>query len=197
VDPQRTFCPNPECPAIGQMGQGSIEVHRRKEGRYICRVCKQTFAARTGTMFYRLRTTAEMVTRVVTLLAYGCPLQASIVAFDLDERTVQDWQARAGQHCERVHEHLVQQPRDLGQVQADEIRVKNFCTDHDSLRVAGIIGGHKWLPRTPAMAAGIADHRWTVYEVLAYRVPLPGWSPPRRRGRRSAALKALIARWRR
>ena len=124
MDPQRTFCPNPECPARCQIGQGNIGVHRRKEGRYICRVCKQTFAARTGTMFYRLRTTAEMVTRVVTLLAYGCPLQASIVAFDLDERTVQDWQARAGQHCERVHEHLVQQPRDLGQVQADEIRVK-------------------------------------------------------------------------
>jgi hypothetical protein len=29
--------------------------------------------------------------------------------------------------------------------------VYNFCTDHQSLRVPGIIGGrHKWLPRTPA-----------------------------------------------
>ena len=32
--------------------------------------------------------------------------------------------------------------------------VYNFCTDHKSLRVPGIIGGRrKWLPRTPAMAA--------------------------------------------
>ena len=73
--------------------------------------------------------------------------------------------------------------------------IYNFCTDHDSLRLAGIIGGHKWLPRTPAMAAGLADHRWTVKELLSYRVPLPHWTPPKRRGRRSAALKALIARW--
>jgi transposase-like protein len=124
VDPQQTFCPNPACPARGQVGQGNIGVHSRKEQRYICRVCKQTFAARTGTVFYRLRTPAETVTLVVTLLACGCPLQAIVVAFGLDERTVQDWQARAGQHCERVHEHLVPQPRDLGQVQADEIRVK-------------------------------------------------------------------------
>ena len=99
-------------------------VHSRKEGRYICHVCKQTFSARKGTAYYRLRTAAETVTLVVTLLAYGCPLQGIVVAFGLDERTVQDWQARAGQHCESVHEHLVQQPRDLGQVQADEIRVK-------------------------------------------------------------------------
>ena len=35
-----------------------------------------------------------------------------------------DWQERAGRHCQRVHEHLVQQPRDLEHVQADEIRVK-------------------------------------------------------------------------
>jgi hypothetical protein len=343
-------------------------VHSRKERRYICHQCRQTFAASQGSVFYRLRTPVETVTLVVTLLAYGCPLQAIVMAFGLDERTVQDWQRRAGQHCEQVHAHLIEQPRDLGQVQADEMRVKlqggivwlamalqvptrlwlgarlspqrnlaliealiqqvrrcalcrpllfctdgfsayvraiqivfrepvptrrpgrphlrpwdgiyiaqvvkqyaghcvigierrvvqglsaqvsaliqrtqgsggintayierlnatfrarlvnlvrrgralayrentlyqaaylmgtiyNFCTEHDSLRVAGLIGGHKWLPRTPAMAAGLADHRWTVNELLAYRVPLTKWSPPKRRGPRSAALKALIARW--
>jgi hypothetical protein len=30
----------------------------------------------------------------------------------------------SGQHCQAIHEHLVEQPRDLGQVQADEIWVK-------------------------------------------------------------------------
>jgi hypothetical protein len=62
---------------------------------------------------------------VVTLLAYGCPVQAIVAAFGLDERTVARWQGRAGAQCRRVHEHLVQAGRvELGQVQADEIRVR-------------------------------------------------------------------------
>jgi transposase-like protein len=61
---------------------------------------------------------------VVTLLSYGCPPQAIVAAFGLDERTVFDWQEKAGEHCERVHQDLVEKPRDLVQVQADEIRVK-------------------------------------------------------------------------
>lgn len=384
MDPQHVFCPNMACPARGRYGQGNIGVHSRKERRYICHECKQTFAANKGTAFYRLRTSSSLVTLVVRLLAYGCPVQAIVVAFGLDERTVQDWQRRdfgdlsrvAGQHCERVHEHLVQQPRDLGQVQADEIRIKmqgsiawlamaiqvstrlwlggtlsgqrnmalvealiqkvracalcrpllfctdgfqayvqairstfrepihigrrgrpsmrdwdgifiaqvvkqyaghrvcgierrliqgvlsqvnqliqrtqgqgdintayierlnatfrarlvnhdfcsakigvrrgralarqrstlyecaylmgtvyNFCTYHKSLRIPGIIGGHKWIPRTPALAAGITDHCWTVHELLAYHVPPPPWSPPKRRGPKSKTMKALIARW--
>ena len=43
----------------------------------------------------------------------------------LDERTVCDWHRRAGQHCQQVHEHLVESSQhDLEQVQADEIKVK-------------------------------------------------------------------------
>jgi hypothetical protein len=60
--------------------------------------------------------------------------------------------------------------------------VYNFCTNHQSLRLHGIIGRHKWLSRTPAMAAGITDHRWTMLELLSYRVPLSQWTPPKRRG---------------
>jgi transposase-like protein len=369
VDPQQVFCPNPDCPARGQIGQGNIGVHSRKERRYKCRACGGTFAASRGTVYYRRRIASDCITLVVTLLAYGCPVQAIVAAFGLDERTVMAWQHDAGQHCAAVHEHLVQQPRDLGQVQADEIRVKmqggivwlamalqvstrlwlgatlsprrdlalilaliqkvracalyqpvlfcmdglssyiqairrtfreplprqgrtgrrrlqpwadlyiaqvvkqyaghavigverrivqgtaaqvhaliertqggggintayierlnatfrarlvnlvrrgralaqrpatlyqatylmgtiyNFCTDHDSLRLAGPDGGPKWLPRTPAMAAGITDHRWSVADLLAYRVPPPPWLPPKRRGRRSRDLQALIARW--
>jgi hypothetical protein len=47
-----------------------------------------------------------------------------VVAFGFDERTVQAWHKRAGQHCQQVQAHVVQQPRDLGQVQADELWVK-------------------------------------------------------------------------
>lgn len=77
-----------------------------------------------GTVFYRLRTAKETVILVVTLLAYGRPVQAIVMAFGLGERTALSRQSRSGQHCQQVQEHLVEQPRDLGQVQADEIRVK-------------------------------------------------------------------------
>ncbi len=373
MDPQQVFCPNPECPANGRPGKGNIGVHSRKERRYRCRVCGKTFAASTGSVYYRLRTAVETVTLVVTLLAYGCPVQAIVMAFGLDERTIQDWQRRAGQHCEQVHAHLVQQPRDLGQVQADEIWVKlmgrkvwmalalqvstrlwlggvvsaqrdrdliravlqkvracalprpllvcvdglstyitavrwvfrdrlpregrtgrqrfqpwrglymaqvikqyaqrhvvgvqrhivqgrpnaiqrlidrsqgaggintsyierlnatfrarlqwlvrrgrslgrqverlqagmylvgavyNFCTCHDSLRVRRHgrpdRAGHRWHLRTPAMAAGLTDHCWSVHELLAYAVPPPRWIPTLRRGRPSNAFRALVAAW--
>jgi hypothetical protein len=73
--------------------------------------------------------------------------------------------------------------------------VYNFCCEHASLRLPGLIGGHQWLGRTPAMAAGLTDHCWTMEELLTYHVPPPPWTPPKRRGPPSQALKALIARW--
>jgi transposase-like protein/IS1 family transposase len=361
MNPTTVFCPNRACPARGQTGQGNIGVHSRKEKRFICTACQKTFAATKGTAIYRLRTPAETVALVLTLLAHGCPLQAIVVAFGFDERTVAAWEARAGRQGQAVQEHLVEQPRDLGHVQADEIRVKtqggivwmalammvqtrlwlagevsghrdmplirqliervwrcaahrpllcctdgfvayirairetfrdpirtgaqgrprlrpwrnvciaqvvkryaqrrvvdverrivegtparvetlrrraqgagvintayierlnatfrerlasltrrgralvrcpltlqhgmyligtvyNFCTPHTSLAQ---VGGNT----TPAMAAGITDHCWTVQELLSFPVPPPRWTPPNPRGRRSHALKRLIARW--
>jgi transposase-like protein len=370
MDPQTVFCHNPACPASGQVGKGNIGVHSLKERRYICHLCGKTFAETKGTVFYRLRTAPDVVVLVVTLLAYGCPLQAIVMAFGLDERTVQSLQSRSGQHCQRVHEHLVEQPRDLGQVQGDEIRAKvqggilwmamalqvqtrlwlggvlstardmtlivalmqkvrhsalcrsllfcvdgcaayvgairkvfrepirngepgrpplrswdgiyiaqvikqyahkhvvavsrrivqgtqtqidallqatqgggsintayieslnatfrsritalirrgralarqmatlhdtmylvgtvyNFCAYHTSLRLPLYLpnGRRRWLRRTPAIAAGITDHLWTVQELLSFRVPPPPWKPPRRRGRPSNAVKSLVAQW--
>ena len=373
MDPQQTFCHNPDCPARGKVDRGNIGVHSRKQQRYICHECKRTFTQSKGTVFYRLRYSCELVTQVITLLAYGCPLQAIVAAFGIDERTVADWQHRAGGHCEQVHQHLVHHPRDLGQVQADEIRVKyqsgiawlalaiavptrlwiagvvsgcrdgalirrlvqqvhqcalyrplllcvdglaayvsaiqqvfrnpiftgkpgrpqlrlwhhlcivqvvkqraqkqprrvigivrrivcgtsqrveslikqtqhtmtahvnyierlngtfrarisvlvrrgrglarqlqtleramylmgcvyNFCTPHRSLRLVLYLPNNhrRWLERTPAMAANITEQVWTVEQLLCYRVPLPPWQPPRRRGRTSAKINALIQRY--
>src|SRR5215472_13235117 len=51
--------------------------------------------------------------------------QAIVHAFGLDERTVAQWRDRAGQHCQRVHETMVEQGQlDLVHVQADELRVR-------------------------------------------------------------------------
>ena len=361
MDPTTTFCPNMACPARGQTGQGNIGIHSQKEQRFICTQCRKTFTAPKGTALYRLRTSAEMVSLVVTLLAHGCPLPAMVVAFGYDERTVASWLARAGGQGQAVQEHVVEQPRALGQVQADEIRVKtqgrivwmalammvktrlwlggevsaqrdmplirrliervkrcaahrpllvctdglvsyirairetfrepvhtgqggrprlrpwrhifiaqvvkryerrrvveterrivdgtparvetlrrrsqgggvintayierlnatfrarlasltrrgralarrtltlqhgmyligtvyNFCTPHESLCVASG-------KQTPAMAAGITTHCWTIRELLAFHVPPPRWTPPKRRGRPSHTLKRLMARW--
>ena len=361
MDPATTFCPRLACPARGQTGQGNIGIHSRKDKRFLCTACHKTFSATKGTALYRLRTATETITRVVTLLAHGCPPQAIVAAFGFDERTVASWMARGGVQGQAVQEHLVEQPRDLGQVQADEIRVKkqggivwmalammirtrlwlagevsehrdmplirrliervrrcaaprpllvctdglcsyirairetfrdpvhtgkggrprlrpwrnvliaqvvkryerrcvvaterrivdgtparvetlrrrsqgggvintayierlnatfrarlasltrrgralarrtltlqhgmyligtvyNFCTPHESLCVAGG-------KQTPAMAAGITDHCWTIRELLEFHVPPPRWTPPKRRGRPSHTLKRLMARW--
>jgi len=370
MDPSKVFCHNPQCPARGKTGCGNIGVHSRKENRYICHVCGKTFAESKGTVFYHLRYPVEFVTQMITLLAYGCPIPAIVAAFGLDERTVSSWQRRAGKHCQKVHNHLVQQPRDLGQIQADEIRVKhqggiawlamalqvstrlwlggivgahrdgnlinrliervrgcalycsllfcvdgyiayvpaiqkvfrtpvltgkrgrpylrawehicivqvmkqvsmkrvvgvvrriaqgtskqvqgllqqtqntihahvayierlngtfrsriaalarrgrclarqlpviqhsmylvgtvyNFCEPHHSLRKTLYLPSNRrhWVQRTPAIAAGIADHIWTMQELLSYQVPLPPWEPPKRRGRPSRQTKELIRRW--
>ena len=360
MDPTTVFCPNRHCPARGQTGQGNIGIHSQKEQRFICHECQQTFSATTGTALYRLRTAAETVSLVVTLLAHGCPVQAMVAAFGFDERTITAWWARSGRQGQAVHEYLVEQPRDLGQVQADELRVKKqggivwmalammvttrlwlggevseqrdlplirrliervrrcaarrpllVCTDglvssirairetfrdpvhtgtggrprlrpwrhlciaqvvkryerrrvvaterrivdgtparvetlrrrsqgggvintaymerlhatfrerlaplarrcralarqpltlHEGMCVVGTAYNfctpHASLSQAqqtpPAMAAGITDHCWTMHELLAFHVPLPRWTPPKRRGRPSRALQRLIARW--
>lgn len=119
------FCPHQECKARGKIGQGNIVIHRRKRPRYRCKACGKTFSVRDGTMFEGLRKPTELIVLVVTLLSYGCPIQAIVHAFELDERTVASWRERAGQHCQQVHQTVVQQEQlDLVHVQADEIRVK-------------------------------------------------------------------------
>jgi IS1 family transposase len=60
----------------------------------------------------------------------------------------------------------------------------NFVLPHASLRQAlvhpiatnGAGSAKRWRPRTPAMAAGLTDHIWTLREVLMFRVP--PWPQP-------------------
>ena len=66
--------------------------------------------------------------------------------------------------------------------------VSHFCTPH--ARLAHGRGG-----TTPALAAGITEHGWTVQARLSLHVPPSRWTPPTHRGRPSHAFKRLIERW--
>jgi hypothetical protein len=60
----------------------------------------------------------------------------------------------------------------------------NFCLPHGSVRqplsqpvpTNGTGSAKQWWPCTPAMAAGLTDHVWSLKEVLLYRVP--PWPQP-------------------
>ena len=144
MDPQNQFCHNADCSARGVVGQGNIRIFSRKETRYQCTTCNQTFTATKGTPFYRLHKTAELMVVVLTLLSHGCPLQAIVAAFGLDERTVSAWQAQGGAQGQRVHAHLVQQGQiHLQHVQADELWVK-------------LVGKRTWM----ALALAVPSRLW-------------------------------------
>src|SRR5512135_1720943 len=101
-------------------------------------------AASTDTPFYRLHKDPGLFVCVVTLLAFGCPTQAVVAAFGLDERTVADWQDKAGGHAQAVHHHFLgTSPLDLQHVQADEIYGKTA-------------GGRCWR----AMALAVPSRIW-------------------------------------
>jgi transposase-like protein len=144
VDPTKAFCDNPDCPARGKLRQGNIKVHCHKSRRFRCTSCNKTFAASKGTPFYRLHKGAGLFVCVITLLTHGCPLQAIVAAFGLDERTVADWYKKSGQHGQGVHHHFLQaQPLDLQHVQADELYGKRQ-------------GGRSWV----AMAMAVPCRLW-------------------------------------
>ena len=60
----------------------------------------------------------------------------------------------------------------------------NFCLPHASLRLPraelestnGTGSAKRWCLQTPAMAAGLTDHVWSLREVLLFRVP--PWPQP-------------------
>ena len=127
MDPQTIFCPNLDGLASGHRGTGNITIHRRKEQRYRCAECGKTVSGRTRTPLYRRRTPAALIAQVITLITYGCPIVAVQAAFGVQAQTVREWVEAAGLHAEALHHELVVQQRDLGHVQADELRLKTQC----------------------------------------------------------------------
>jgi len=144
MNPEGVFCTNPACADRGATDKGNVKVHSHKDRRFRCWTCSKTFTASKGTPLYRLHRDPALFLCVVTLLTHGCPLQAVVVAFDLDERTVADWQFKAGAHCQAVHQHHLQSHQlDLQHVQADELYAKRQ-------------GGRSWM----AMAMAVPCRLW-------------------------------------
>jgi transposase-like protein len=167
MDPTTVFCPHRHCPATGQTGMGNIGVQSQQAQRFLCHECPQTFRATKGTALYRLRTAAETGRLVGTLLAQGCPVQAMVAAWGLDERTVAACWARSGRQGPAGQEYLVEHPRDWGQGQADALRIKPQ-------------GGIVWM----ALAMMVKTRLWLGGEVSAPRdLPL------------SRRLVARVRRW--
>ena len=131
-----------------------------------------------------LRTPTDLVIIVVSLLCYGCPIQAIVQAYGLDERTVADWQKRAGKHCQQVHQAIVEQGNVQTQhVQADEIRAKGskmvawmaMAIDATSrLWLAGVVS----VRRDRELADGLLRHvRACCRSMRALLVCTDGWAP--------------------
>jgi transposase-like protein len=183
MDASQVFCPNVACVARGKSGEGNIVSHGKARARYLCKTCGKTFSVYAGTMFEGLRKPKTLIVIVVTLLAYGCPIQAIVQAFGLDERTVANWRDRAGKHCQQVHQTVVQQGQlDLVHVQADEIRVKG----HKMIAWMGLammvstrlwLGGVVSLTRDRSLADRLlAQVRACCQPVRALLVSTDGWS---------------------
>jgi transposase-like protein/IS1 family transposase len=125
MDASKQFCPYLECKSRGQIGQGNIVIHQRSRPRYKCKTCERTFSAKAGTALEGIRKPEELFITVSSLLSQGCPIQAIVYTYHLDERTVAAWRDRAGRQCEKVHKAMIEQEKlDLKQVQIDEIRAK-------------------------------------------------------------------------
>jgi hypothetical protein len=101
-------------------------------------------------------------------------VQAIVAAFGFDERTVAAWWTRSGRQGQAVQEYLIEQPRDLGQVQADALRVKKQ-------------GGIVWM----ALAMMVTTRLWLGGEVSEQR-DLPLIRRLIERVRRCAAHRPLL-----
>ncbi len=66
----------------------------------------------------------------------------------------------------------------------------NFCFAHHELSKTKHLG----YACTPAMAAGVTDHLWSIQEVLTYKIAPAPWSKPKqlRRSRKQVGVEVML-----
>ena len=111
------------CPHCGE--DERIWIHSQKERRFKCNRCNRTFAESRGTILFNKRYPNWVVLLVLALLSGGCPVQAIVFAFKINEQTVTSWQVAAGQYVQLVQDQKVCCGQLAGeQIQSDEMWVK-------------------------------------------------------------------------
>jgi len=165
MNPQIVFCPNLDCPARARLEKG---ISRR-----IVLGCAHQIAA-----------------LIQASQGHGGINTAFI------ERLNATFRQRLSPLTRRTRT-LARQPQTLQAGMYILGCVYNFCTYHQSLRLPFYLtkGRCRWLQRTPAIAAGLTDHRWNLTELFWFKVPPPRWSPPKRRGRLDKETLRLIELW--
>jgi transposase-like protein len=201
MDPHHVFCPNLDCPARGQPQRGNLTVHSQAEQRFCCSLCGQTFSLRKGTCFYRRRVAPAGIPQGLTLIAHGCPIPAIVAAFGFQARTVRSGVAAAGFHCQRLHQQRVL-PQELGQVQADELRVKlqgqivwlaQAIAVPSRLWLGAVLGGHRDEALLKALVAQVCA--WLAPGPLRVAIDgLAGYVRCFRRGLRSPQRNGRVGR---
>ena len=111
------FCPYSECSEYGKL-QDEKRKNIRKYGktkrgvqRYQCGVCKHTFTATTGTIFYRKHTSEEGILETLALLAEGSRISSLSRVKGYKEDTILAWLRDAREHLEVVEEILLKNYR--------------------------------------------------------------------------------------
>ena len=117
-------CPNPDCPAYGQRGQGNLRPHGwSSKARHIrclrCTLCGQHFSERAGTPLFRTQLPQETALQIARHLAEGNGLRATARLCGVSLNTVLRFAHRAGDHAQEFHDQLVQHV-EVNQVQVDE-----------------------------------------------------------------------------
>ncbi len=97
-----------------------IGIHSPKERRYICHWCRKTFAATTGTVFYRRRTPAAEIVDALGRAARGQSARDIAESLDHKEETVGAWIEAGGAQVTAFHQARSRKLT-LERVQMDEL----------------------------------------------------------------------------
>ena len=89
--------------------QNIIKFGKTRQGvqRYRCKMCKGTFTATTGTIFYRKRTPEHEMLEVLALLAERNRISSLSRVKGFKEDTILAWLREAAQHAEAVEKVLL------------------------------------------------------------------------------------------
>ena len=90
---------------------------------FLCQACGTKISARRDTALFQIKTPPQRVGEVLSALAEGLSVDATVRVFGYGEPTIRRWLTRAGRHTARIHRHLFRHLA-LPHVQLDEIRTR-------------------------------------------------------------------------